>query len=406
MTRSIGTTLLAVLALAGCGDDEGGTGGSAASGSVSGTGGSGGAVSSSSGTSAGGGGAGGGIACTPPALPAMDDDTSVRGPVRVGAATVDVDGLRVEVLYPSAEVGADPPPKIYDVRDHLPASEREKIADEDTAVQTCDCADGLPIDESSGPYPVVVFVHGTAGFRTQSLELQTHWASRGFVVVAADHPGLVLEDLLALTCGQAGRPRDLAADLTKLTAALQAPSGDLAFLAGRIDAGALAMVGHSAGGAAIEDQGDRARVLIPMAAGGVLAGEALESTLVLGALEDQVVPFSAQEEGFASSPAKKRLVGLSPAGHLAFSSLCSLRNEAGDDIVTIGTDADVCGLSLAGGLFDCSEDYIDDERAWTIVNEASSAALEETLHCRPERGAWLAGIAERHPEVATFDEAL
>ena len=26
-----------------------------------------------------------------------------------------------------------------------------------------------------------MFVHGTAGFRSQSLEIVTHWASRGFV---------------------------------------------------------------------------------------------------------------------------------------------------------------------------------------------------------------------------------
>jgi hypothetical protein len=40
------------------------------------------------------------------------------------------------------------------------------------------------------------------------------------------------------------------------------------------------------------------------------------------------------------------------------------------------------------------------------VNEATSAVLEETLHCRPERGSWLAGIADRHEEVAVFEESL
>ena len=35
-------------------------------------------------------------------------------------------------------------------------------------------------------FPAIVFVHGTAGWRSQSLSLVSHWASRGFVVAAAD----------------------------------------------------------------------------------------------------------------------------------------------------------------------------------------------------------------------------
>lgn len=399
------------LATVGCGDDgEAAGGGGGAATSATGTGGAS-TVTTTTATGTGGaggagqGGDGGAGACDALALPAMDDDTSVRGPFDVGAVTVDVDGLTVEVLYP-APPGAGGEGKRYDIRDHLPESERTKIADEDTAIQGCDCFDGLPIDEAAGPFPVVIFVHGTAGFRTQSLELQTHWATRGFVVVAADHPGLVLEDLLALACGQGQTARDLEGDLARLVAAIEAPSGELAFLDGRIDPTAIAMIGHSAGGAAIADQGDVARVLVPMAAGGVSEGSALESTLVLGAREDQVVEFAAQEEGYATSPSPRRLVGLAPAGHLAFSSLCSLRNAAGDDIVTIGVDNEVCGLSLAEGLFDCSDAYMPDPTAWSLVNEATSAVLEETLHCRPERGAWLADIAERHEEVVVFEESL
>lgn len=397
------------LSTMGCGDDTEGSGGSGGgtSTSASAGGGAGGTSAATTTTSSGGeGGAGGGGApCAGLVLPAMDDDTSVRGPFDVGAVTADVDGLRVEVLYP-APPGAGGEPKRYDVREHLPESERAKIADEDTAIQTCDCFDGLPVDDGAGPFPVVIFVHGTAGFRTQSLELQTHWATRGFVVIAADHPGLQLEDLLTLACGQGNTPRDLDGDLATLVAAIEAPTGDLAFLDGHVDPTAIAMIGHSAGGAAIAGKGDVARVLVPMAAGGVEEGSALESTLVLGAVEDQVVEFASQEEGYASSPSPRRLVGLSPAGHLAFSSLCSLRNAAGEDIVTIGENSGVCGLSLADGLFDCADTHMPDPTAWSLVNEATSAVLEETLHCRPDRAAWIAGIAGRHEEIVVFEEAL
>ena len=60
--------------------------------------------------------------------------------------------------------------------------------------------------------PPVVFVHGTAGFRSQSLEIVTHWASRGFVVIAADHPGLYLGDLIRSVCGQDAPTADVPAE--------------------------------------------------------------------------------------------------------------------------------------------------------------------------------------------------
>ena len=86
---------------------------------------------------------------------------------------------------------------VYDLREHLPKSEQGKISDSKNPWQACSCYRDLPIDEGHGPYPVLVFVHGTAGFRTQSLSQLTHLASRGFVVLAADHPGLMLADILA-----------------------------------------------------------------------------------------------------------------------------------------------------------------------------------------------------------------
>ena len=58
--------------------------------------------------------------------------------------------------------------------------------------------DGVQLHyEEAGRGTPVVFVHGTASFRTQSLTQMTHWASRGFVVLAADHPKIRLKDLLA-----------------------------------------------------------------------------------------------------------------------------------------------------------------------------------------------------------------
>lgn len=338
-----------------------------------------------------------------PLLP-VPGDTSLPGPWPVGARAGLVGDLAVEVWYPAkpgSEAGEAP--LRYDIRTSLPAAEQAKVPDAANPWQDCACWRDLPIDADHGPYPVVVFVHGTAGFRSQSLEFVTHWASRGFVVIAADHPGLWLHDLLGSLCGVPSPAQDLQGDLDALVAAISAPSGDLEFLKSRVDPARLAMTGHSAGGYAVEQAGAVAQVVMPMAGAGVAAGEALRSVLVLGAQADKVVNYNKQQAGYADSPAPKRLVGLKNAGHLAFSSLCSLRNGDGQDFLTIAEQYDVCGASFAGALFDCSPDYIADADAWQIVNYVTSAALEETLHCSSV-GDNFAGLTTRFPGVGELLE--
>ena len=134
-----------------------------------------------------------------------------------------------------------------------------------------------------------------------------------------------------------------------------------------------------------------------------MAGAALRSTLVLGAQSDKVVDYGSQQSGYASSPAPKRLVGISNAGHLAFSSLCSLANADGQDFVEIATEFGICGAQFASALFDCVDTYTPDPTSWAITNYASSAVLEETLHCASTGDAF-AGIQAKFPEVGELLE--
>lgn len=352
------------------------------------------------------GGPGEAVGCDGAPLLAVPEDSALAGPWPVGARTVKVGELTAEVWYP-AEPGSDAGVDAvrYDIRTALPDAEQGKVPDAKNPWQDCDCHRDLPIDAAHGPYPAVVFVHGTAGFRSQSLELVTHWASRGFVVIAADHPGLWLKDLLGSICGVNAPAQALSADISDLVGAIKAPVGDLAFLQDHVDGGRIGMAGHSAGGGAIKSFGAVAQVLIPMAAAGVDAGAALKSTLVLGAQADKVVAYSGQQSGYASSPARKRLVGIANSGHLAFSSLCSLKNADGEDFLTIANEFDVCGAQLAGALFDCKPSYTPDAINWQISNFASSTVLEETLHC-VDAGDKFAGLQAKFPEVGEFQEAL
>ena len=321
--------------------------------------------------------------CGDATLYANPSDPGAEGAWAVGVRTAIVAGLTTETWYP-AEPGtdADVSPASYDIRQWLSPSEAAKIPDSSAPSQVCDCFRDLPIDAGRGPYPVIVFIHGTAGFRTQSLHFMTHWASRGFVVVAADYPGLFLGDVLTNPAGGITSHPEVKA--RALIEALDHPAGNAAFLDGRIDMAQLGMAGHSAGAFALMGFGDVAKVLVPMAGSGVMPGGALQSTLVMGGLDDGVVAPKMTLAGYDAAPAPKRFVGIADAGHLVFSDLCAIKNAAGQNILEIGEQYHIMNAELASILFDgCGAGYLTPEQGWDIVNYASTAVFEATLQCHP-----------------------
>ncbi len=327
-------------------------------------------------------------------------DLAAPGPWPVGARSLQVGRLSCEVLYPAlrgSEEGAEP--LRYDLRQYLPEDQRAKIPDADNPWQASNAYADLPLDGERGPYPAIVFIHGTSGFRTQSLAFMTHWASRGFVVIAADHPGIMLADAMQMEMG-AAQSRDARA----LLAALQEPAGALAFLAGHVNPDLLAVAGHSAGGMALAGLGDveGVRVLIPMAAGG--SGGDVECTLVLGAMDDRVVPYRSQRRGFERTPGRARLVGLRDSGHLVFSDLVEIGKERGG-LLAIARAAGVemhplyramIGFLATDGM---GEGQLGAERGWPVICFATSAVLEEVLHGREDAGEALRRIMEVYDEV-------
>ena len=374
------------------------------------------ACSSSSSTSGAAGASDGGtaagpLACEGATLVALPEDPSAHGPWAVGARTVTLAGLTTEIWYPAA-AGSDrgKTTATYDLREHLPTADKGKIPDSDNPLQACDCVRDLPLDETHGPYPIVVFVHGTAGFRTQSLTFMTHWASRGFVVVAADHPGITLGDILGGgNGGGGGKSADQAGDARRLVTAMAAPSGDAAFLASHVDPKRVALAGHSAGGNAIGSLGDipGVRVIIPMAAKGANAGSSLKSTLVVGAQADNIALYSRVQDGYAASSPRKRFVGLANAGHLAFSDLCAVGKDKGG-LLAIATAHGVQVNPLIATLSrdGCNANQLPPEQGWAIVDYATSAVLEEELACSTTAAARVAKITTAIPNVAEYREEL
>lgn len=337
----------------------------------------------------------------------LPDDFSARGPWAVGARTVQVGGLTSEIWYPaeaSTALGKDT--VTYDIRKQLPPDEMGKISDEKNPLQACACVRDLPLDEAHGPYPVVVFFHGTAAFRTQSVAQMTHWASRGFVVVATDHPKLYLADALKSDIAFDG---PFPANSALVLDAIKGSEEPVRFLSGHVDFDKIASSGHSAGGgAAVRWSYPGTKVKMPLSAGGTEVAPGLVSTLVMGGDQDKLVPATQQKKGYDASPTKKRLVLLKGAGHLAFSDICSLGRENGG-ILQIALDAGVrvpkflTALAVDG----CADGQLFGEKADRVVNAITAATLEETLACSAGAEAALRNIGGAYPaEIAGYEEGL
>lgn len=345
--------------------------------------------------------------CEETTLRPVTTEADRRGPWQVGVRTVEIEGLTVEVWYPAYQTRShELEPATYDFREYLSEHDRARVSDEHAPVQTCDCYRDLAPDTQHGPYPMVMFAHANGSVRTQSLPQMVHWASRGFVVIAADHPGLRLRDALATACDGTETPADVEGDLRRIAEAIRDGDEALAFLHGHVDTKRIGIAGHSAGGFALASLGDLAQVLIPMAADGVDAGAVLKSTLILGGLADAVVPYVYQRRGYALSPRPKRIVGLRDAGHLAFSELCTVRNAKGENLLRAGVQAEICGASRLGRSFQCDRGLLPESEAWPVIDAATAAVLEETLHCAPEMAETFDTLSTDYPQAVDVREQL
>jgi predicted dienelactone hydrolase len=372
-------------------------------------------------TTAAADGASGGTAtvagCGATKLLAVPADPSAAGPWPVGVKTAAVTvasgkTIPVEVWYPAA-IGSDSgkAAATYNLLSYFPAAEAAKVPASANKLQACDCFRDLPIDTTHGPYPAVIFIHGTGSFRTASLSTMTTWASRGFIAVAADHPGLFLSDALSGgDCPSTGIGQDLGRDVDAEIAALTNKTGDMAFLGTSVDMTRIGMSGHSQGASNAASFGNKPNVQVDMPladlGGQVVASTSvLKSVLVVGGLSDTVVTFSNDMSAYTGSSAPvKRLVGITNADHLDVTDLCSQTNSAGQTGIQVANQYGVCsglGLTFLNSLAKCGT-LTPAVAGPDIVNYVTTAALEETLHCA-NRDAAFTDLKSAYPEVGEYD---
>lgn len=347
------------------------------------------------------------------------DDPSQFGPWAVGVRTVKIPitggTLTAEVWYPAAfgsEQGKSN--EAYDLRVWLPKGEAMKIPETANKLAVTEAYRDLPIDAAHGPYPAVLFAHGLGSFRIANASMMTSWASRGLIVVAADHPGDFLTDYLISfslgSCPASGNPAaDRVRDIDATLAALRSGAADFAFLGSSLDKTRLGLSGHSQGGGAVAGLSSRDAVqiiltLAPLGGGAVSASPTLKSVINVTGMDDNVTTYSAAKSGYNSSPKPKRIVGITGAGHIDVTDLCKERNNMGKVGLDVALEYGVCGASVLAPLAQCGAASATQDSP-LITNYATTAALEETLLCQDRKAAF-ANLKTKYPLVGEFLESL
>jgi hypothetical protein len=253
--------------------------------------------------------------------------------------------------------------------------------------------------------------------RIASGSTNAHWASRGFIVLAADYPGLGLTDQLNAACGyELTGEDDVEGDVRAQLDAATQRSGELAFLGEHVDTTRVAISGHSQGAclSATFSTLPNVQLVMPMTGSTqVSPSPSLESIMWIAGIEDTVIgydaillgnvvcppnplPATSNVDGYDNSPGapdvKKRLVGITGGGHLVPTDLCQ-KNMQGRNAIEEASLDEVCGVDTAviiglPALFDCGVEGFDWQKGVEAVNYASTAALEETLQCKDRDAAF------------------
>jgi hypothetical protein len=235
------------------------------------------------------------------------------------------------------------------------------------------------------------------------------WASRGFIVVAADHPGDMLTDFLANLgflggCSGSGEdPGDMALEARGILAAMTGKTAGFDFLGNSADMTRLALGGHSQGGGTVAGMADTAnvKVVITLAPlGGGALNAPVESMLQVTGTIDSVTGYS--NAAYQSDRSmKRRHVGITNGGHIDVTDLCKEVNPMGKTGIQVAGEAGVCGALILSGLAQCGGDAAATPVSPLIVNYATTAALEETLHCK-NRDAAFNALKTKFPQISEF----
>jgi predicted dienelactone hydrolase len=343
-------------------------------------------------------------------------DPGVPGPYPVGVTTtLVVDDLRtnedgtfrqlpLEVWYPAAESARDAAAETVALFDVLPADLQEGLTREELGeLPTIAVREAAPRHDDDDTYPLVVFSHGKGGIRTQSNYYTAHLASHGYVVVAPDHTGDTLVELLREVKGTgeiqqsstvealANRPDDIVAilDLVK-----DVVSDDIAAL---INEDLVGVTGHSFGALtsfivasrdfridAVVGQAPTSAELINLQAGTPMEQLQIPS-LVQSSTLDNTLPESGAQHLYEAIAGAKGWLSLARGGHFTYSDLCVLDSAAVSEAV---------GLDVSNVLDDgCGPEALPVAQAFPIINTTAIGFFNQQLRKSPASASFVTQAA-------------
>lgn len=328
----------------------------------------------------------------------LPEDPSLAG-APVGVQTLTLGGQEVAVWYPAAEASGEADAMV-DLGAFLDPAFVTRVPEVDPPSFGYDAIVDAPARSLEAPVPLVVFSHGFGGFHAQSATLTAHLASRGYVVVAANHPGRRITDVVGCLLSPPAGPCDLGPlagggdpapeDLDDVFAAL--PEGLPEEVAALVDLSTVGMFGHSAGGATTTtyaSEHDTIQAALTMAGGGAFTRDF--PSLSIGGDCDAIVDDASLRANAATSQGH---LTMAATGHLAFSDLC--RVDLGGLADQIAERDDANGLVISGlralatdgcpgavpdtSLSTCdAEAFMPQARADAILKDLITRFFDETL---------------------------
>jgi predicted dienelactone hydrolase len=322
------------------------------------------------------------------------------GPYPVGVTEITTGPTPISVFYPAVD-GSErgKPPATYDLRDWLPRGDAAKVAGlpDFAMAATRDLPPAV-----DGPFPLVLFSHGFAGYRLQSTFLTTHLASWGFVVASVEHPyrnlTAVFGDLSAFA-GSIGTDRS--PDVAQLLGAIDVVKADTNDAASaihglRVDTTHVGAVGHSLGGfavfAAARDPRIESYVALAFPVGGSFVDSTTPTTvggppppgkpsLLIAGSADAIAPLPRVEAAYAGLPSPKRLAVISGMTHLGFTDICALTPPGTPDVLSTATAAGIAVPPIVAAVFadGCDPKHTAAQAVWPAIDELTTAHLEATL---------------------------
>jgi predicted dienelactone hydrolase len=271
------------------------------------------------------------------------------------------------------------------MRAFFPPAEQAKLTAENEAVFTTDAFTDLPAAEpESRPFPLVLFSHGFCGFRQQSSFLTTAIASWGFIVAAPEHSARDLTSCLTGTIGQGASTdvEDLRAAIPVMEAENLRDDGPLAT---RVDTSRVAVVGHSAGGAAALQLSADPQVgtFVALAAGN--GNPPAKPGLFVAGDADAIAPAASVEQWWNSTvPSPRQLAVLSGVTHLGFMDVCPIAADRGG-VLQVAADAGVAVPEVIARLYadGCDPKYTAAPTAWPAIQHLTIAQLRAALGVDP-----------------------